>query len=71
MDSVDCAISWQRQIEDKNHPLKFRIGINLGDVISKGDDMYGDGINIVARIEKLPTLSTVNAAKSMITEPWK
>jgi adenylate cyclase len=53
VDSVDCALAWQKQIEDKNHPLKFRIGINLGDVIAQGDDVYGDGVNIAARVEKL------------------
>ncbi|MFC1832308.1 adenylate/guanylate cyclase domain-containing protein [Thermodesulfobacteriota bacterium] len=49
VDSVDCAIAWQKQIEDKNHPLKFRIGINLRDVIEQDDDMYCDGVNIAAR----------------------
>ena len=49
VDSVECAIAWQKQIEEKNFPLQFRIGINLGDVIAKDDDVYGDGVNIAAR----------------------
>ncbi len=53
VDSVDCAIAWQKEIQGKNNPLNFRIGINLGDVIAEGEDMYGDGINIAARIEGL------------------
>jgi adenylate cyclase len=53
VDSIDCAIAWQKEIQDKNYPLKFRIGINLGDVIAEGEDMYGDGVNIAARIEGL------------------
>jgi adenylate cyclase len=53
VDSVECAIAWQKQIEEKNFPLQFRIGINLGDVIAKDDDIYGDGVNIAARVEKL------------------
>ena len=53
VDSVECALAWQKQIENKNHPLQFRIGINLGDVIEQDEDMYGDGVNIAARIEKL------------------
>ena len=53
VDSVDCALAWQKQIQDKKHPLKFRIGINLGDVITQDDDVYGDGVNIAARVEKL------------------
>ncbi len=53
VDSVECALAWQKQIEDQNYPLQFRIGINLGDVIAQDDDVYGDGVNIAARIEKL------------------
>ena len=49
VDSVECAIAWQKKIEEKNFPLQFRIGINLGDVIAKDDDVYGDGVNIAAR----------------------
>lgn len=53
VDSVECAIAWQKEIQENNFPLKFRIGINLSDVIPEGEDMYGDGINIAARIESL------------------
>jgi adenylate cyclase len=53
VDSVECAIAWQKEIQDKQYPLMFRIGINLGDVIPEGEDMYGDGVNIAARIEGL------------------
>ncbi|NNK95399.1 MAG: hypothetical protein HKP41_13700 [Desulfobacterales bacterium] len=53
VDSVECALAWQKHVEVKNYPLQFRIGINLGDVIQQGDDMYGDGVNIAARVEKL------------------
>jgi len=53
VDCVECALAWQNLIQNKKQPLKFRIGINLGDVISEGDDMYGDGVNIAARIESL------------------
>ncbi len=53
VDSVECALAWQKQIEEKNYLLRFRIGINLGDVIEQDDDVYGDGVNIAARIEKL------------------
>ncbi len=53
VDSVECAIAWQKKIQEQNFPLQFRIGINLGDVIPEGEDMYGDGVNIAARIENL------------------
>jgi adenylate cyclase len=53
VDSVDCAIAWQKEIQDRECSLKFRIGINLGDNIADGDDIYGDGVNIAARLESL------------------
>ncbi len=57
VDAVDCAMAWQagtaeREANtDEDKRLRFRIGINLGDVIVEGDDLYGDGVNIAARIE--------------------
>ena len=42
VDSVECALAWQKHIEEKKFPLQFRIGINLGDVIVQDDDVYGD-----------------------------
>lgn len=53
VDSVECAIDWQDKMMAQEQPLHFRIGINLGDVIDEDDDMYGDGVNVAARIEKL------------------
>jgi adenylate cyclase len=57
VDAVNCALSVQRSsdsLQDESlHPPKIvlRIGINLGDVIIEGDDIYGDGVNIAARLE--------------------
>ncbi|MDB4443777.1 adenylate/guanylate cyclase domain-containing protein [bacterium] len=59
VDSVQCAVEVQQVISSKNEDLpenrkmSFRIGINLGDVIEDGDRIYGDGVNIAARIESL------------------
>ena len=53
VDSVDCSIAWQKELRARDYSLKFRIGINLGDIIAESDDMYGDGINIAARVESL------------------
>ena len=36
-----------------NKAIRFRIGINLGDVLIDGDDLYGDGVNIAARLESI------------------
>ena len=56
--AVRCADSIQKQLSDLqkppgNPPLQFRIGIHLGEVIADGDDLYGDGVNVAARIEAL------------------
>ncbi|NOD78485.1 MULTISPECIES: adenylate/guanylate cyclase domain-containing protein [unclassified Ruegeria] len=48
--AVQCAIEWQEQMEG---PLVFRIGINLGDVIVEDNDLFGEGINVAARLEAL------------------
>jgi TolB-like protein/class 3 adenylate cyclase/Tfp pilus assembly protein PilF len=59
VDAVRCAGEIQRAMADRDldlaeeHRLRFRIGVNLGDVIADGDDIYGDGVNIVARLEGL------------------
>jgi adenylate cyclase len=59
VDAVECAVEIQKEIKSRNVDLpenrrmKFRIGINLGDVIEKGERIYGDGVNIAARIENL------------------
>jgi class 3 adenylate cyclase len=59
IDAVRCAVEVQRSMAERNanvdpeRRLDFRIGINLGDVIIDGDDIYGDGVNIAARLEGL------------------
>ncbi len=59
VDAVRCAVDIQKELRARNAELpqnrrmEFRIGINLGDVIEEGDQIYGDGVNIAARIEGL------------------
>jgi TolB-like protein/class 3 adenylate cyclase len=59
VDAVRCAIEVQQAMLERNtgveadNRIELRIGINLGDVIVEGDDLYGDGVNIAARIEAL------------------
>jgi adenylate cyclase len=59
VDAVRCAGEIQRAMADQDldlaeeRRLRFRIGVNLGDVIADGGDIYGDGVNIVARLEGL------------------
>lgn len=53
VDAVDCAMAIQKAVagSDDRTALNLRIGVNLGDVIVQGDDIYGDGVNIAARLE--------------------
>jgi adenylate cyclase len=59
VDGVQCAVAVQKEIKARNDELpenrrmQFRIGINLGDVIQEEERIYGDGVNIAARIEGL------------------
>src|SRR5210317_92250 len=59
VDAVQCAVEVQKGLRDKNQELpedkkmEFRIGINIADVIEDGDRIFGDGINVAARIESL------------------
>lgn len=58
-DALSCAVSAQQDIKDRNqgftddNKLEFRIGVNIGDVIVDRNDIYGDGVNIAARLEGL------------------
>ena len=53
VDAVECALAIQNALSQSEGTIKLRVGINLGDVIIDGDDIYGDGVNIAARLEAL------------------
>ncbi|APG93492.1 adenylate/guanylate cyclase domain-containing protein [Sinorhizobium americanum] len=59
VDAVRCAVEIQQAMAECNEELppekrlEFRIGVNLGDVIVEGQDIYGDGVNVAARLEEL------------------
>jgi len=59
VEAVQCAIAIQEAIAGQaesvgpQHPLVHRMGINLGDVVIEGDDIYGDGVNVAARLQEL------------------
>jgi class 3 adenylate cyclase/TolB-like protein/Flp pilus assembly protein TadD len=65
VDALNCAVQMQRAARAINDPipperrLELRIGVNLGDVIVDGDDIFGDGVNIAARLEALAQPGTV------------
>jgi adenylate cyclase len=59
VDAVRCAVEIQRGMAERNaeappeRRVEFRVGINLGDVIAEGEDIFGDGVNVAARLEAL------------------
>jgi adenylate cyclase len=59
VDAVECAVAIQQTIEEENakraagEQMRFRIGVHLGDVIVDGTNLFGDGVNIAARLEAL------------------
>ncbi|MGI9483955.1 MAG: tetratricopeptide repeat protein [Hyphomicrobiales bacterium] len=59
IEAVQCALEIQREMRTRNsaeqddHRIQLRIGVNLGDIIVEGTDIYGDGVNIAARLETI------------------
>jgi len=59
VNAVECAVDLQQELKTRNAELpenrrmEFRIGVNLGDVIEEGERIYGDGVNIAARLENV------------------
>lgn len=59
IDALNCSVAMQRAVGVRNDPLPepermlFRVGINIGDIIVEGDDVFGDGVNIAVRLEPL------------------
>jgi|LULL01.1.fsa_nt_gb adenylate cyclase len=57
VDAIVAAVEFQKNIRDRNNEvnpedqMQFRVGLNLGDVITEGDNLYGDGVNVAARLE--------------------
>jgi class 3 adenylate cyclase len=70
VDAVQCAVAVQNEIQTRNAELpdnrrmEFRIGINLGDVIDEEDRIYGDGVNIAARLEALADPAGICVSKT-------
>ena len=57
VDAVRCAVELQRDLAKRNanthadRRIEFRIGVNLGDVVTEGNDVFGDGVNVAARVQ--------------------
>ena len=74
VDAVECAVALQRGLAQRNSSLpaaeriEVRIGVNLGDVIVEGDDRYGDGVNIAARLEQIADPGSVFVSGKVVKE---
>jgi len=70
VDAVECAVEIQNRLKNENDQfdedkkLKFRIGVNIGDVAQDGDRIYGSGVNIASRIEGIATPGGVCISRS-------
>jgi adenylate cyclase len=71
VEAVTCAIEIQRLLRERlaarseENPIQFRIGINVGDVIIEGEDLYGDGVNIAARLEGIAEAGGVSISEDV------
>ena len=71
VEALVCALAWQDAVEarasqvSEDRALRFRIGVNLGDVMVKDDDIFGDGVNLAARLEGLAAPGTVLASRTV------
>jgi len=71
VECVRCAIVIQQSMVGQNlelareYQIRFRIGINLGDVIVDGDEVHGDGVNVAARLENEAAAGTINISASV------
>lgn len=72
VDAVTCAVAIQRELAERNAAraqearLELRIGINLGDLVVDGDDLYGDGVNVAARLEAAAEPGSVYVSRTVV-----
>src|SRR6266516_221651 len=71
VDAVRCAVDIQRGMAERNSEvqadkrIEFRIGINVGDIISDNNDIYGDGVNVAARLEALADPGGITVSRNV------
>ena len=69
--ALECATLFQKRIRDRNSSvtdlenMEFRIGINIGDVVLDGENLYGEGVNIAARLESFSQPNGLSISKSL------
>ena len=72
VDAMRCATQWQAAMAERTQladtRIDFRIGVNLGDVIIDGDDIFGDGVNIAARLEAMAEPGGICISRTVLTQ---
>ena len=76
LDAVHCAIEIQEALHERNatvpkeRALRLRIGIHLGDIVHRGDDVFGDGVNITSRVEPLAEPGGISLSRQVYDQVW-
>ncbi|WP_428688292.1 adenylate/guanylate cyclase domain-containing protein [Roseibium sp.] len=71
IEAVQCAVDIQNELSVRNaavddaNRMDFRVGINLGDIMVEGDDIYGDGVNVAARLQELAPKGGIMLSQSV------
>jgi adenylate cyclase len=71
VNAVACAAELQRGIRNRNagvpqdHRIEFRMGVNIGDVIVQGEDIFGDGVNVAARLESIAPVGGITVSQAV------
>src|SRR5439155_2089611 len=72
VDAMRCAIGWQTAMAERAEPMdsriEWRIGVNLGDIISDEGDIHGDGVNIAARLEAMAEPGGICISHAVLTQ---
>ena len=74
VDAVECAVEIQQRMIGRNldvlegERIEFRIGINIGDIIVEGEDIYGDGVNVAARLEELADAGSICVSQNVFNQ---
>ncbi|MBE9554197.1 MAG: tetratricopeptide repeat protein [Proteobacteria bacterium] len=74
VDAVECAVGIQQGMIERNLKeleygrIEFRIGINIGDIIVEGEDIYGDGVNVAARLEALADPGSICVSQNVFNQ---
>ncbi|HEV2551137.1 MAG TPA: adenylate/guanylate cyclase domain-containing protein [Stellaceae bacterium] len=71
VEAVDCAVEMQQAMAERNagvpedKRITFRVGVNVGDIIVEGEDIYGDGVNVAARLQELSQPGSVCVSRTV------